>query len=152
MKQSLSPFSPFLTAFNQISHLATDHRAFVRPTKFPLVDQPLFPLQLQVREEYNSPKIPFAFSLQFKTGNWNIRRSPCRLLLHVGLQLAVVCHHGPLPRLLSPDGPHGDVNPLCLVPDQQGYNRQLLVRNTIQGHVPPMGALWIEIHHEGYLT
>ena len=36
------------TVFLQIPHLATDHSAFLLQTKFPLVDQPIFPLQLQV--------------------------------------------------------------------------------------------------------
>ena len=39
---------PSLIIFLQISHLAPNHRAFLLQTKFPLVDQPLFPLQLQV--------------------------------------------------------------------------------------------------------
>ncbi len=58
-----------------------------------------------------------------------------RLYLHADLQLGQLCDNRLVHEHQSADGPDGDERPVCLVPDQQGHDRELLVRIAIQGYV-----------------
>ncbi len=58
-----------------------------------------------------------------------------RLHLHADLQLGQLCDNRLVHGHQVPDGPDGVERPLRLVSAQQGYNRELLVRITIQGYV-----------------
>lgn len=56
-------------------------------------------------------------------------------------------HHWAHRRLPTAHGPHGAQRPLCVVSVEQGCHRAVLVRYAIQGHVPAVGSVRVQLDH-----